>query len=77
MWSAARSVSRLFLFVAILLECFARPAEAYIDPGTGSYLLQFLIGGLLAGAFMVKTFWNKIKAFLSHLFRKPQEGSDE
>jgi len=65
------SLGFILILTCFLLEFAARPAAAYIDPGTGSYLLQFLIGGLLAGAFMVKTFWNKIKAFLSHLFRKP------
>lgn len=43
---------------------------AYLDPGSGSFILQLLIAGLLGGAFIVKTYWRKIISF----FRgQPQE----
>jgi hypothetical protein len=35
-------------------------AHAYIDPGSGSFIFQVLIGGLLAGAVAVKHFWRRI-----------------
>jgi len=41
---------------------------AYLDPGTGSYLLQMIIAGLVGGAFLVKIFWGKIVAFFKKLF---------
>jgi hypothetical protein len=44
-------------------------AYAYIDLGTGSYLLQFLIGGLLGALFAIKIFWHKIKSFFKKVFR--------
>lgn len=37
-------------------------ANAYIDPGTGSYIFQIVIGGLLAGGLFLKTFWRRIRA---------------
>jgi hypothetical protein len=40
-------------------------AQAYIDPGSGSFLFQVLIGGLLAGAVAVKHFWRRITSFFS------------
>ena len=41
----------------------ASPAYAYLDPGTGSMLLQLLLGGV-AGALVVgKLYWHRIKAF--------------
>jgi len=43
----------------------------YIDPGTGSMLLQGLLGGLAAAAVAVKIFWRRILEFL-HL-SKPSE----
>ena len=43
-------------------------ASAYVDPGTGSYILQMLMGGILGGLFAIKVFWNKI----SVAFRKKQ-----
>lgn len=40
-------------------------AHAYIDPGSGSFIFQVLIGGLLAGAVAVKHFWRRITGFFS------------
>ncbi len=55
-----------------VLLWLARPAEAhaYIDPSTGSYLLQMLLAGLLAAAFAVKMFWQNLKATARRLFAK-------
>jgi hypothetical protein len=38
---------------------------AYIDPGSGSYFFQLLIGGLLGAAVAVKLFWRRVWAFLT------------
>jgi hypothetical protein len=38
---------------------------AYLDPGTGSMVLQLLIGGLLGGAFVIKHQWKRITNFFS------------
>jgi hypothetical protein len=39
------------------------PAHAYLDPGTGSMLLQLLLGGV-AGALVVgKLYWSRVKEF--------------
>jgi hypothetical protein len=40
-------------------------AQAYLDPGTGSMILQMIIGGVLAISYTVKIYWRKIKAFLT------------
>jgi len=56
----------------------AAPLLAYIDAGTGSLLLQFLIGGLLGLAFIGKMFWRNIVAGVGRLFgRKPEETGDD
>lgn len=34
---------------------------AYLDPGTGSFLLQMLAGGLFGGLFMLKRFFRQAK----------------
>ncbi len=33
---------------------------AYIDPGTGSYLLQLALAGLLGAGYTVKMYWARI-----------------
>lgn len=37
----------------------------YIDPGSGSYLVQVIIAAILGGAFWIKKFWRKIKSFFT------------
>ena len=37
---------------------------AYVDPGTGSFLLQALVAGLAGAAVAINVYWKKIKAFL-------------
>jgi hypothetical protein len=46
---------------------------AYVDPGTGSYLLQLLIATVLGGLFVIKTYWRRIMGFLSDKFSKSKE----
>ena len=44
----------------------------YIDPGTGSLLLQILAGGAIASAMFFKRIWYTIFPFL-----KPKKKDDE
>jgi hypothetical protein len=44
-------------------------AHAYIDPGSGSFLFQILIGGLLGAAVAVKAFGRRIWAFFTRRSR--------
>jgi hypothetical protein len=46
---------------------FTMPAHAYVDPGTGSMVLQVIIGGLLAAVFMVKTYYYELKRRINKL----------
>lgn len=51
---------------------------AYLDPGSGSYLIQLLIAALLGGAFVIKAFWRQITTFVARIFRgKKEETTDE
>jgi len=43
-------------------------AGAYVDPGTGSYVFQVIIGVFLGAAVAVKVFWKRIWGFVT---RKP------
>ena len=36
------------------------PAEAYLDPGAGSMVLQVLLGGAAATGVLVKLFWHSL-----------------
>ena len=75
--------SRIVKGIVVLCAAFVlmpqRDALAYIDPGTGSFILQMLIAGLVGSAFALKLFWRRIVGFFSGLRRKaPQgEGNDD
>jgi hypothetical protein len=43
------------------------PAYAYLDPGTGSMLLQGLLAAIAAASAAVTVFWHKIKGFFARL----------
>ena len=48
---------------------------AYLDPGTGSMLLQVALGGVAAIAVAVKLYWYRILAVLG--IRKPAHTEDD
>jgi hypothetical protein len=60
------------LVVAVAL-CFPQYAYSYIDPGTGSYIVQIVIAAFVAVSFMVKIYWLKIKGFIGRLFSKKEQ----
>jgi hypothetical protein len=37
----------------------------YIDPGSGSYVIQVIVAAILGAAFWIKMSWQRIKAFFS------------
>ncbi len=37
----------------------------YLDPSSGSFLLQLLAAALLGGGFAIKMYWKKIKALFT------------
>ena len=47
--------------IAVLLVLSAGPVSAYLDPGTGSMLLQVILGGIAAVGVAIKLFWHKIR----------------
>ncbi len=58
----------------LVLGITTTSAHAYIDPGTGSYVLQVVLASLLAAAFVVKSTWRNIRdAVGKRIGRKPKE----
>ena len=57
----------LSIFVVLSILCAPSKAYAYIDPGTGSMILQSLIAGLMGVLFTIKIYWTRIKNFLFRL----------
>lgn len=68
---------KVFIISAVLVATFSAPAYAYLDPGTGSMLLQALIGGIAAGATVISIYWQKIKIFMNEHFAKTGKKNSE
>jgi len=49
------------LFLAGLMFASATPAQAYVDPGSGSMILQLVLGGVASGLVIVKMQWKRIR----------------
>jgi hypothetical protein len=64
---AFRVLSSLLLIVTIL----DFDAHAYIDPGSGSVLLQLILGGIAGIGVVVKLYWGRIKDRYRSIFGGP------
>lgn len=51
--------------------------QAYLDPGTGSYVIQMVAAALFGGAFIFKTWWKEIKHFVSNITSKKGVSASE
>lgn len=53
-------------------------AHPYLDPGSGSFILQLLLATLLGAGAMIGIYWKKVKAFFSRAKdRKEEEESGQ
>jgi len=59
----------VFIMIAILMVVRSRDAHAYLDPGTGSYVLQIVIAGIVIALFTIKMCWRRVVDFFSNLFK--------
>jgi len=53
------------LFVGL---CYSQSAGAYLDPGTGSLILQMLIAGIIGAIYTIKLYWYRLKIFVAQIF---------
>lgn len=62
---------KLFLIFLFFLISWPRPSQAYLDPGTGSMILQITVGALLAAGYTIKVYWRKIVRFVKKCLNHP------
>ena len=55
-----KTILGIFLLVALTPQ-----ASAYLDPGTGAMILQFLLAALVGVLLYVKAFFGRIKVFFN------------
>src|SRR4030065_120785 len=62
---------KVLFFLIFFFFIFPSQALAYLDPGTGSYFIQLIIGGFLGGPYLTKSFLNKL--LISHQEINPKQ----
>ena len=63
------------VIIGVFLLLLVAHAEAYLDPGTGSMLLQVILGGIAAIGVAIKLYWHKFRVVLG--MGKKKEAEDE
>ncbi|MDC3294727.1 hypothetical protein OAU57_01445 [Candidatus Pelagibacter ubique] len=54
--------------ILIFYFLFTVNAHAYLDPGTGSMILQLILGGVAAFFATISVFFSKIKSYIKKIF---------
>jgi hypothetical protein len=62
----------MFFPLVLLFSPILRP-QAYLDPGSGSFLIQLLIAGVVGAGFLIKAYWKKIKGLFNHSAAKKED----
>lgn len=63
-------MKKILITSFIITIFFSNKAFAYLDPGTGSIILQSILGAIAAGASVGTIYWQKIKNFFNKKFKK-------
>jgi hypothetical protein len=66
----AGEIVRCAPFVALGIFFIVRPAYGYIDPGTGSYVLQVLLGIVVGLVYALKIYWRHVVGFFRYRFSR-------
>jgi len=61
---------KILLFNIIAIFLIVTNAYAYLDPGTGSFILQAIFGFLAALSAGFLYYWAKVKNFFLRIFKK-------
>ena len=66
-FSFISSISVVFLSFYFLTTV---NANSYIDPGSGSIVLQIVIASVLGTLTLIKIYWSRLKVFFAGLLKK-------
>jgi hypothetical protein len=70
---AGNALTAILLLGATLGVFSPTAAQAYLDPGTGSAVIQMVVAGVMGALFVVKMYWQKLRVFFG---MAPAEDSD-
>lgn len=67
---------KMIIIASRLLSGFASP-DLYLDPGSGSILLQLLLAAILGLGVVLRTQWSKIKSLFGRKDASQEDEDDE
>jgi len=67
--------SPAFVLIVLSILLYAGQAHAYLDPGTGSIILQGLIAAALAVAVTGGIYWRRLKDFLARFTKEKDDNN--
>jgi len=68
------NLSARLITLTVVVGLLASPAYAYLDPGTGSILVQALLAALAVASAGVVAFWTRIRQLFSR--KRPARTDD-
>ena len=63
--------------LALFISNPGKANAAYLDPGSGSFILQLLLAALVGGAFIIKTYWKRLTGFFRKFFTHEDSSKEE
>ena len=76
MWISYRTLKRSLAVISVI-EITIVDAFAYLDPGSGSFIVQALIAALAVAALTARYYWKKLTDFLRDPFNRKQGREQE
>tara|TARA_Y100001958_G_C21127643_1_gene469869 strand:- start:230 stop:448 length:219 start_codon:yes stop_codon:yes gene_type:complete len=70
-------MKKYILCTITLLFFLSNNAYAYLDPGSGSIILQAILGFIAATLATASFYWTKIKIFFSKLLKRKKKSESE
>jgi hypothetical protein len=67
---------KLAVLAVLSLFIFSTKSQAYLDPGTGSYVLQIVLAFVIGGLYSLKLYWKRIKAYFQRKYSKKEDSAE-
>ena len=62
-----KSMIEMLVWSVMFGAVYAHPVRAYLDPGGGSLLIQFLLASIVGLLFVIRQFWGRITSYIKQL----------
>lgn len=70
--------TRILYMAGVVFFCLSlQPAQAYLDPGTGSMIIQLLIAGVLSALVFFRQIGHGIKTLFAKITGRGKQNNDD